>query len=165
MTESCTKRRSFFQSSPYSADDYMKLQGKNLPVTYGQGYLLYWLLRGGIEDIDALSLATNIPLKAIQRVPLNELFVWFDDVLWGYDSPRRSLMPVSNGCRIYCQHCGQRLSRVPCECGFPASYGINAPDSASASSWHGWVERDDRHWKNQARIDEAEYDYNGDPLI
>jgi hypothetical protein len=164
MSTAPSRNPSFFSHDPSRPrlTDRLVIETRLFPITWEQGALMYLLMRGGIEDPGTLASATAIDFAIVADLPLNEIFVWFDNELSQFRLGRRKMPLVSHGSRVFCQSCGTRVTMVPCECEAPPHYDVTPPDRQSLRV--GKAFGNDRHWSNVGRISASEHAYHGDPL-
>lgn len=140
------------------SSEYMLLNGRACSITNEQGFLVYHLLRGGIEDPLTVSVAMNIPVR--QLPDLGRLFLFFDNMPGVLNTAPRQLPAVADRCPIICKKCDSRCYQLPCVCG-RADLTISREES-KAYRESIWCERGDRRWASASeRIASSESAYHG----
>lgn len=130
----------------------------NRSLTYGQGFLVYYLMRGGIDDPLAIEI-----IAGLDRCPtiqtLERVYLWFDNTLAKHWAGKQPLPSRATRCKVYCASCGTGLSYLPCDCGLPVALTLDAERRSTLGK--EWEIRDDRNWKGMNRIMESERTYHG----
>lgn len=159
-TEAETARRDAFSSGGIRRFDWLRMDGRSTHVRNWQAVALWWLMRGGIEDVKTLTLATGVQTWILQQLDLDRLFVAVDDRLADYEVPGVQLDANTKAAPVYCCGCGSRLERVPCGCGRVAEY-TTTPERSKPVWVESWIDRGDRHWVNRTRIQLSNSAYHG----